>query len=99
MPPSRPSPWAPRLGLRYALVAYGLGAVVVEAISGVVERQYGLGVAYGMVTLVEEGLEMTACVLAIVAVLRMVGVGEIDSRRAILVPLELERDRLDSSRP
>jgi hypothetical protein len=64
---------------------------VVEAISGVIENRYGVGTGYALATLVEEGLEMTACIIAITAVLSMLGIVQIDSQRAALVPTERSR--------
>ncbi|TDE88010.1 hypothetical protein EXU48_24340 [Occultella glacieicola] len=76
--------------LRIAVLMYGLGAVVVEAFSGWIEGAYGVGAAYAAVTALEEGLEMSACVVAIVAALRMLRVLELGSGpRAFFVPAEV----------
>lgn len=64
----------------------------VEALSGWVEPQHGIGAAYRAASGVEEGLEMVACSIAIVAVLRMVRLSNNDNdtggRRTAVVPLE-----------
>lgn len=81
-------PRSVRTGLRLALVVYGTGALGFEALSGMIETRSGIGVEYALATLVEEGLEMTACAIALVAVLRMLGTGMVGPRRAVLVPVE-----------
>lgn len=81
-----PAPTRPLL--RVALVVYGTGAIGVEAVSGWVEQRYGVGPAYRAAAGVEEGLEMVACGLAVVAVLRMVRLTQQDGRRSAVVPLE-----------
>jgi hypothetical protein len=73
--------------LRIAVLLYGLGAVVVEAFSGWIEGAYGIGAAYAAVTALEEGLEMSACVVAVVAALRMLRVLDLQSGpRAFFIP-------------
>lgn len=78
-------PTPTRRGLRLAVVLYGLGVVVVEAIGGVVYRRLGLGGEYRAVAGLEELLEMTACVIALVAVLAMVVITHVDGSRAATV--------------
>ncbi len=74
-----------RRGLRVAVVLYGLGAVVVEAIGGIVYRRFGIDGRYRAVAGLEELLEMTACIVALVAVLSMVIVEQRDRARLISV--------------
>jgi hypothetical protein len=76
-------PRATRRGLRLAVVLYGLGAVVVEAIGGIVYRRLGIDGRYRAVAGLEELLEMTACVVAIVAVLSMVVLKQLDGARLV----------------
>lgn len=72
-----------RRGLLLALGLYGTGALAVEAISGVVLKQRGVGRAYHMVTAVEEGLEMGAVLVALQAVWGLLGITRLDRGRAI----------------
>lgn len=81
-----PAPTRPLL--RVALVLYGTGAIGVEAVSGWIEQQYGVGPAYRAAAGLEEGLEMAACGLAVVAVLAMVRVIQQDGRHTAVVPAE-----------
>ncbi len=81
-----PAPTRPLL--RAALLLYGTGAIGVEAVSGWVEQRYGVGTAYRAAAGLEEGLEMAACGLAVVAVLRMVRVTQQDGRHCAEIPLE-----------
>lgn len=54
-----------RRGLLVALVVYGTGALGVEAVSGVVATDGGIGRRYHMMTAVEESMEMGAVLWAL----------------------------------
>ena len=71
--------------LRLAVLLYGAGAVGMEAIGGVFHSLYGAGLAYRLSSAAEESLEMGACILATVAVLRMLQTVRLgDGRLAVL---------------
>lgn len=69
--------WAHRLpadvrgGVLLGVAIYFLGAVVVEAFTGWVDRTHGVGAAYAVLSGLEEVLEMLGCVVVAAAVLRM----------------------------
>ncbi len=57
--------------LRLAVLLYGAGAVGMEAVGAVFHTLDGAGLAYRLASAAEESLEMGACILATVAILRM----------------------------
>lgn len=81
--------WARRLpasvgkGLVLGSLLYGAGAVVVEAFSGWVDLRYGVSLLYGVVTAVEEGLEMLGCIVVLATVLRMLRQTTVDGAPAV----------------
>jgi hypothetical protein len=58
-----------RLGLRLGVCLYGAGVIVVEAIGGKVYREQDISAGYRAITGLEELLEMTGAVVALIGVL------------------------------
>lgn len=87
-------PPATRRALRVAVVVYGSGAIVVEAVGGAVYRSWGAGAGYRAITGLEELLEMSGAALAVVAVLAMMRVRHSsDHATALSIVADDERPR------
>ncbi|WP_156251865.1 hypothetical protein [Pseudactinotalea terrae] len=76
-------PTTTRRGLRLAVVLYGSGVVVVEAVGGMVWRVTAGGSAYQAMAGLEELLEMAGAIVALLAVLGMLGVTQMGQTRSI----------------
>jgi hypothetical protein len=88
-------PSATRRGVRLAIVLYGGGVVVVEAVGGMVWRATAGGSAYQAMAGLEELLEMAGGVVAILAVLAMLDVRLVNNRRALSVLAPAARDETE----
>ncbi len=84
-------PRAARRGVLVGAGTYVLGALVVEAVSGWVHQTHGVGLAYHLLTTLEEGLEMGGCIVVLAALLGTVRVVE-DGPGARLVTVALDDD-------
>lgn len=98
-------PWARRLPRDVRLLAltgtgmFFAGAVGAEAVSGWVDLRYGTGSLYTVVTVVEEALEMTGCIVVLLAVLRMVHVVDGPQTRTLTVRPDVVAQRPSSRSP
>jgi hypothetical protein len=87
---SLPSPTAQRLGL--ALVAYGIGAIGLEAFTGWVRDRGGLDWLFTVGITAEESLEMIAAAYAIIAIVDYCGVRREDPGISLRGPGAAESD-------